>query len=153
SQAIPSRERTRDNAAAVRKNCLPDPVPPSGPAPPLISRLLARKGLRAAVVSTDRGSRDELRACLDETGWVNSVEEWPGPSENQLHSSEDVSDVILLDLLPDLETSLRFAAQVRKLRPGTSLIACFQSQPDSAMVLQAMRAGVQEVVHKPLNPD
>jgi pilus assembly protein CpaE len=148
SQATPSRGRTTDNAAAVTKS-----FPPSSTAPPLISRLLARKGLRAAVVSPDQASRDELRACLDETGWVNSVEEWPGPNENQLHADQDVSDVILLDLLPDLETSLRFAAQLRKLRPGTCVIACFQSQPDSEMVLQAMRAGIQEVLHKPLNPD
>ncbi|HJY87483.1 MAG TPA: P-loop NTPase, partial [Candidatus Acidoferrales bacterium] len=147
AQAAPPRKQPTKHAPAAAEH-----LPPSGTAPALISRLLARKGLRVAVVSPEQASRDELRACLDETGWVNSVEEWPGPNENQLHADQDVSDVILLDLLPDLETALRFAAQLHKLRPGACVIACFQNQPDSEMVLQTMRAGVQEIIHKPLDP-
>ncbi len=150
SRAIPAHQGTIDDAGAVS---LHDPTPPLSPAPPLVSRLLERKGLRAAVVSTDEASRDELRACLDETGWVSAVEEWPGPGENHSRIDQGACDLVLLDLLPDVETSLRFAAQLRTLRPGTFVIACFQRQPDSEMVLQAMRAGIQEVVYKPLEVD
>jgi|GEM_PF-316515 len=146
ARAIPSR--TIGDAAALS---LHDPAPPSNTAPALISRLLERKGLRAAVVSPDQASRDELRACLDETGWVSSVEEWSGPSENHASIENGVFDLVLLDLLPDLETSLEFATQLHTLRPGTFIIACSQRQPDSDLVLEAMRTGVQEVLPKPLD--
>jgi len=150
SRAIPAPQGTIDEAGAVSLYDLSSPL---SAAPPLVSRLLERKGLRAAVVSRDQASRGELRAYLDETGWVSAVEEWPGPGESHSRLEQSACDLVLLDLLPDVETSLGFAAQLRKLHPGILIVACFQKQPDSEMVLQAMRAGVQEVVHKPIEVD
>lgn len=120
-----------------------------------LSGLLARKGLTAAVVSTDEASRSQLRACLEQTGWVHSVLEWSVPAKGQLTPIQGVIDVVLLDLSSDLggtESSFSFAAHLRRTLPSSCIVACTHvRKPDPELLMQAMHAGVQEILHKPID--
>jgi len=111
--------------------------------------------LSAAVASGDSTSSGYLRACLQQTGLVHSVREWRMSIERFPGAGEPVPDVVVLDLSRDPEPYFAFAAHVRRLRPTVRIIACSAAaaeQPDQAMLMQAMRSGVQELLSKPINP-
>ncbi len=109
--------------------------------------------LTAVIVSDDTQSSASLRAALQQTGLVASVTEWEQPSRGDwaLNPSTPIPEVVVLDLPRDPDSALAFAAQVRRQRPNTNLVACSSlSQPDPALLLQAMRIGVQEFLPKPI---
>jgi len=106
--------------------------------------------LTAAVVSMDPGSSASLRACLQQTGLVLMVREWGVSMDSHPSPGEIVPDVVLLDLVGEPERFFAFAAHLRRLRPVVRIIALsHQQQPDPALLLQAMRSGVQEFLPKP----
>ncbi len=108
--------------------------------------------LTAAVVSTDPGSGASLRACLQQTGLVLTVREWGVSIDSHPGPGEIVPDIVLLDLMGEPEPYFAFAAHLRRLRPVTRIIAFSQQQqPDPAVLLQAMRSGVQEFLPKPFD--
>lgn len=108
--------------------------------------------LTAAVVSADDVSSGYLRACLEQTGLVQAVVIW-NHNKGEQGLGNAVPDVILLDLPRDPTELLNFASQQRRLRPQAQIVACCGSpQPDQNLLLQAMRAGVQELLPKPVNP-
>ena len=113
--------------------------------------------LAAAVASKDAASSGNVRALLEQTGLVKSVAEWTTSSrgENwQPGSGQMVPDVVLLDLSPDTEPFFALAAQLRRHRPAVRMIACSPwKTPDPELLLRAMRAGVQEFLPKPVQPD
>ncbi|HUY12634.1 MAG TPA: AAA family ATPase [Terriglobia bacterium] len=109
--------------------------------------------LTAVIVSDDPQSSASLRAALQQTGLVASVTEWEQPSRGEwtLNLSTPIPEVLVLDLPRDPDSALAFASQVRRQRPTANLIACSPlAQPDSALLLQAMRIGVQEFLPKPV---
>ncbi len=110
-------------------------------------------GLKTAVFSADRSSRSHLRSCLEQTGVVHSLHEWGSTADVYMDPVEGALDVALLDLSPDREFSLNLASTLRQLHPGCLIIACSPvSQRDPELLLQAMRAGVQEFLCTPLDP-
>ncbi len=125
-------------------------TPANEPKLPLEGRFA---GLTAAVFSPDGTSRSLLRDCLEQTGLVRSLHQWGLSADVYADPVEGALDVALLDLSPDRESSLNFASILRQLHPGSLLIACSPvSQPDPELLLQAMRAGVQEFLCTPLDP-
>jgi pilus assembly protein CpaE len=111
--------------------------------------------LSAAVASSDASYAHFLRACLQQSGLVHNVVEWPVTKDNSLPVStpEAVPDVVLLGLHRQPEPYFALASQVRRLRPTVRIIACSrQTDKDPQILLQAMRSGVQEFLAEPVNP-
>src|SRR5438067_3315268 len=109
--------------------------------------------LTAAVASTDVRSSGSLRACLEQTGLVQSVSEWGISPEHHPGSGGVVPDVILLDFVGGAETAFAFATHLRRLRPTVCIIACSPSrQPSPDLLIKAMRSGVQEFLAQPIDP-
>lgn len=108
--------------------------------------------LTAAVVSTDPRGSASLRACLQQTGLVLTVREWGVSLDGHPGPGEIVPDVVLLDLTEEPERYFAFATHLRRLRPAVRIVALSpQQQPDPALLLQAMRSGVQEFLAKPID--
>jgi pilus assembly protein CpaE len=109
--------------------------------------------LTAAVVAQDAKSTSYLRACVEQTGLIESVLEWiPSPDQHP-QPGESVPDVVLMDLAGGTETCLEFSAHLRRLRPTVCVIACSAlKQPDPELLLQAMRSGVREFLAHPVEP-
>jgi pilus assembly protein CpaE len=106
--------------------------------------------LSAAMVSSDPVGASTLRHMLMQSGWVSEVQEWASPATVQLHSAQDVPDLVFLNLSGDNEADFAFSQSLVKLRPGVTIAVCSankQGNPD--FLLQAMRAGVREFLEKP----
>ncbi len=109
--------------------------------------------LTAAVASTDVRSSGSLRACLEQTGFVQSVLEWSVSPEHHPGSGGVVPDIVLLDFIGGTETAFAFASHLRRLRPSVCIIACSPSkQPSPDLLIKAMRSGVQEFLPQPIDP-
>ncbi len=108
--------------------------------------------LTAVVVGSDRSSTSALRAALQESGLVYSVREWDLLAEAHPLPGEAIPDVVWLDLPRDAGIFLSFAARLRQLRPGVHIVAC-SATPEPALLMQAMRNGVQEFIPKPISAD
>ena len=109
--------------------------------------------LTAAVVAADAKSTSYLRACVEQTGLIESVAEWIPSANQHPQPGESVPDVVLLDLAGGTEACLDFAAHIRRLRPTVCIIACSpMKQPDPELLMQSMRSGVREFLAHPVNP-
>jgi pilus assembly protein CpaE len=101
----------------------------------------------AAVASTDSANAGYLRACLQQTGLVDSVAEWkPADSgEWQLRSGEPIPDIVVLGMSRDSsQACFALAALLRRARPTVRIIACSPpQQPELNKVLLVMRSGAQ----------
>ncbi|MBI3933167.1 MAG: P-loop NTPase [Acidobacteria bacterium] len=108
---------------------------------------------KAAIVGLDENKIGHIRACLEQTGLVGSIVEWNVPKwpEPQTPPKGTLPDVILLGLEGNAESSLSFAADLRKSNPSLRILACSPDPPpDSKLLLAAMRSGVQEILAAPL---
>src|SRR5438034_9006184 len=106
--------------------------------------------LSAAITGLDPVSSSTLRHMLLQTGFVKDVQEWAADKMAQLRHSQDVADLIFLDLNGKAELDFTVAQQLTRLRPSVHIVACFaktESNPD--FLLQAMRSGVREALQKP----
>ena len=102
--------------------------------------------LTAAIVSRDGANSSAMMKALQQTGFVHSVREWDPSTQTQLASPELLPDLLLLDLSGDIETLLALAARLRQMRPTIHIVGCTtQQQADPALLLQAMRSGVQDI--------
>jgi pilus assembly protein CpaE len=106
--------------------------------------------LTAGIASADSTTAAQLMASLQQTGLVTSVQMWALPTD-RIDLSDNIPDVVLLDLGHDPGPHFAFAANVRLLRPAVRLIACSATNPPSQeMLLNAMRSGVQDFLLKPV---
>ena len=109
--------------------------------------------LTVAIASGDSASSAQLLACLQQTGLVKSVVQWPVPGL-KLPEVDSLPDVVLLDLPRDPEAHFALGANLRKIRPGIKLVACATTVPPNPhLLLEAMRSGVQDFVAKPVSTD
>ena len=110
--------------------------------------------LTVAVVSSDAASSAQVTAALQQTGVVRSIREWTMPVAKMPETAEGLPDVVLLDLSRDAEAFFSFGAQVKRIRPGTKLVALSAlSPPTHQLMLEAMRGGVQDFLPKPVSVD
>jgi pilus assembly protein CpaE len=110
--------------------------------------------LKLGIVSGDTASSAQLAAAAQQTGLVENIREWAIPTAAIPDAAEMVPDIVLLDLGKDAERLFAFGAHVRRLRPSAKLVAVSAvSPPTQALLLGAMRSGVQEFLSKPIQTD
>ena len=110
--------------------------------------------LTAAIASSDLTTSAQLLAGLEQTGLVSSVMQWTIPTERALDASEQMPDVVFLDLAREPEPFFAFANQLRRMKPTIKLIACSAAvPPQPSLLLEAMRSGVQDFLGKPVQPE
>jgi pilus assembly protein CpaE len=108
--------------------------------------------LTVAIASSDSTSSGQLVAALQQTGIVKSVKEWAIHAMKMQETAEGLPDVVLLDLGGDPDPFFTFAAQVKRIRPATKLVAVSAvSPPTHQLLLGAMRGGVQDFLPKPVS--
>lgn len=109
--------------------------------------------LTAAIATKDAGHNETWRACLQQTGLVKSVLDWPLSLEHPGRPETPAPDVVLLDLSTDAEASFTFASRLRQIYPTVRIVAYTpQPEPNRELLMRAMRSGVQEIVSRPLEP-
>jgi pilus assembly protein CpaE len=107
--------------------------------------------LTAAVLSGDAEISGVLRASLEQSGLVGRVYQLAATGNPEMRPGEAPPDIVLLDLGRDFESALASAAAWRRRYPSVCIIACAPfKQPDPALLLQAMRSGVQEFLSAPV---
>ena len=110
--------------------------------------------LTAAIASSDLTSSAQLLAGLEQTGLVNSVLQWVVPADRMPDASENMPDVVFLDLARDPDPFFSFANQLRRIKPAVKLIACSAAvPPQPSLLLEAMRSGVQDFLGKPVQTE
>jgi pilus assembly protein CpaE len=107
--------------------------------------------LTAAVAASSPESSGYLRACLQQTGFVQSVAEWAISSEQHPAPGESVPDMVLLELGTSAESCFGFAAHLRRLRPSVCTMVCSAKEPRPEMLIEAMRNGVREFLGQPVD--
>lgn len=108
--------------------------------------------LTAAVAASNADSAGYLRACLQQTGLVQSVSEWAISTEQYPAPGESVPDVVVLELGVSADACFAFAAHLRRLRPSVCTMVCSAKQPHPDMLIEAMRHGVREFLGQPVDP-
>jgi pilus assembly protein CpaE len=108
--------------------------------------------LTVAVVSGDVASRNALAKCVQQTGLARDILECTDSPDSYPVMRETVPEVALLDLpADDPGPQFEFAAFLHRLSPGIRMVACSEvAEPESALLMQAMRHGVREFLRKPL---
>jgi pilus assembly protein CpaE len=106
------------------------------------------------IASGDPTSSAQLVASLQQTGAVRSIKQWPIPAEKLPDSGETLPDVVFLDLGRDPDPYFTFGSMLRRMRPGMKIVACSAASPNNhQLLLEAMRAGVQDFLPKPVSTD
>jgi pilus assembly protein CpaE len=109
--------------------------------------------LTVAIASGDPASSAQLLANLQQTGLVKSVKQWAVPAEKLPDSADSLPEVVFLDLSRDPEPYFQLGAQIHRARPAVKLVACSAvTPPNHQLLLEAMRAGVQDFLAKPVDP-
>jgi pilus assembly protein CpaE len=109
--------------------------------------------LTVAVVGKDLANRAVLAKCLQQTGLARGILECADSPDSYPALRESVPEVVLLDLSPDNPTSqFELASFLHRLSPAIRIVACSElAEPDSGLLMQAMRHGVREFLRKPLD--
>src|SRR6201987_2783 len=110
--------------------------------------------LTAAIASSDLTSSAQLLAGLEQTGLIATVLQWVAPTDRLPDSTDNMPDVVFLDLARDPDPFFAFANQLRRIKPTVKLIACSAAvPPQPSLLLEAMRSGVQDFLGKPVQTD
>jgi pilus assembly protein CpaE len=109
--------------------------------------------LTAAVVSHDSMSRAALAVCLQQTGLTRQILECTDSPDSYPILTEGLPEVVLLDLSPkDPGPQFEVAGFLHRLSPAIRIVACSELQePDSALLMRAMRYGVREFLRMPVD--
>jgi pilus assembly protein CpaE len=108
--------------------------------------------LSVAIAGSDPVACSTLRYMLLQTGLVKEIQQWASVKTVELRQSEDVPDVVFLDINGTDEPDFTFPQQLTRLRPSVHIVLCSakkESNPD--FLLQAMRAGVRDFLQKPFD--
>src|SRR5580704_11081221 len=109
--------------------------------------------LTVAIASGDPASSAQLLASLQQTGLVKSVKQWAVPADKLPDSVDSLPEVVFLDLARDPEPYFQLGAQIHRAKPAVKLVACSAAvPPNHQLLLEAMRAGVQDFLAKPVDP-
>jgi pilus assembly protein CpaE len=102
--------------------------------------------INAAIASANPTTAGHLRACLQQTGLVQSVTEWnpPAQGEWQVRPQESMPEIVVLDIDRDPTMFFSLAANLRRLYPTVHVIACSTHDPGPELLLEAMRSGIRE---------
>ncbi len=115
-----------------------------------IAECTAGSLLSVAIASCDPAACSSLRHMLLQTGLVKGIHEWASGKAVELRHSQDVPDIVFLDLNGTPQSDFAFAQQLAKLRPSVHIVACSAKKESSPeFLLQAMRSGVRDFLQKP----
>ncbi len=104
-----------------------------------------------SIISAKTDTGGALDECLRQTGLVASVRYWT--PDRCPDRAAAVSDVVILDLSRRAEACLALTAHLRELQPKVLLIGWSPSgPPDTELLLQCMRSGVQDILSPPIDP-
>jgi pilus assembly protein CpaE len=112
----------------------------SGPAQPVLS---------VAILGLDPVAGSTLRHMMQQTGLVKEVHEWASKAA-EARNSQDVPDVVFMDVPESGQADFALAQQLARLRPSVHIVACSarrESNPE--FLLQAMRSGIRDFLQKP----
>lgn len=106
----------------------------------------------AAIAGADSTLASTLRAFLQQTGLIGSVVEWDLRKGLDRPDQKAASaDVVVLSLDGASGAALAFASDLRRSNPVVKIIAYSPDRhPDSQLLMNAMRSGVQEFLPSPL---
>jgi pilus assembly protein CpaE len=108
--------------------------------------------LTVAMAGADPVGNSTLRAMLQQTGLVKSVQEWASLSVAKPGHPDDVPDVVFLDLSTGMGSEFAFAQQLGRVRPSVNIIVCStKNETNPEFLLQAMRSGIRDFLQKPYN--
>ncbi len=106
--------------------------------------------LTTAIVSSKTDVGSPLEKSLRQTGLVASVRHWT--PDRWPSTATAISDVVILDLSHCAEACLALTARLRELQPKVLLIGWAPSgPPNTDLLLDAMRCGVQDVLSTPID--
>jgi pilus assembly protein CpaE len=109
--------------------------------------------LIAAIATKDATHNETWRACLQQTGLVKAVLDWPLALDQPARQEPRAPDVVLLDLSADSEAAFAFASRLRQVYPAVRIVAYTPlPEPNRELLMRAMRCGVQDIVSRPLEP-
>jgi pilus assembly protein CpaE len=115
-----------------------------------IGRIPATPSLRVAIAAVDPVGCSTLRHMLVQTGLTKSIEEWALSNPPEMRNSQDVPDVVFVDLSPNNKMDFSLAQQLNRMRPSTHIVACSASRESNPeFLLQAMRSGVRDFLERP----
>jgi len=107
---------------------------------------------KVALAGADPIGNSTLRAILQQSGLVKDTQEWASLDAVKLRHTDDVPDVVFLDLSTGRGSEFAFAQELSKLRPSVTIIACStKSETNPEFLLQAMRSGIRDFLQKPYN--
>jgi pilus assembly protein CpaE len=116
---------------------------------------MTASGLRAALISTDAGFREQIRdILLDEamgvTLGLEIPERFAAFGEEQVRRLRDVHpEILVLDLEDDPELGVKFAQFFSNTHPGRRILAVGPALSQD-LLLSAMRAGAADYLIKPV---
>ncbi|HSC45455.1 MAG TPA: AAA family ATPase [Candidatus Acidoferrum sp.] len=106
--------------------------------------------LKVAIAGSDRAGNSTLQAMLEQSGLASEVKEWAWLNELKLRNTQDVPEVVFLDLSAGMGAEFIFAQELSKLRPSVHIIACSaKMETNPEFLLQAMRSGIRDFLQKP----
>ena len=106
--------------------------------------------LSVAIASSDPIGCSTLRHMLLQTGLVSEIHEWASAKSVELRHSQDVPEVVFLDISGSGQSEFAFAQQLGRLRPSVHIVACSaKKESNPEFLLHAMRSGVRDFLQKP----
>lgn len=108
--------------------------------------------ISVVVIDPDEKSRQSVKALLKGVHRVKIVAETGDLTRGFEKIGELKPNVVILDLSPNAEQTLKMAERLTQTFPQTTLfVTSFQIIPE--IIIKAMRAGAREFLFKPLNRD
>jgi pilus assembly protein CpaE len=140
--------REQVNPAAV----LVDSTPVHTESPERNLEEAIRPVFKVAMAGADPIGNSTLRAMLQQSGLVKDTQEWASLDAVKLRHTDDVPDVVFLDLSTGMRSEFAFAQELSRLRPSVTIIACsMKNETNPEFLLQAMRSGIRDFLQKPYN--
>jgi pilus assembly protein CpaE len=117
---------------------------------PAMAAVAGAPALSVAIFGLDPVACSTLRHMLQQTGLAREIHEWASAKAPEPRNSQDVPEVVFIDVTESGRADFAFAQQLVRLRPSVHIVACSprrESNPE--FLLQAMRSGVRDFLQKP----
>ncbi|MBZ5641875.1 MAG: AAA family ATPase [Acidobacteriia bacterium] len=109
--------------------------------------------LNVAVVSPDAIGRAALVKALQQTEMVRHVFDYSDAPSTFVALTAAQPEIVFLELsTEDPNPQFEVAAHLHRMSPAIQIVACSaQAEPDAALLMKAMRFGVREFMHTPVD--
>jgi len=117
---------------------------------PAMAAVAGAPALSVAIFGLDPVACSTLRHMLQQTGLTREIHECASAKTAEPRNSQDVPEIVFMDVTESGRVDFAFAQQLARLRPSVHIVACSprrESNPE--FLLQAMRSGVRDFLQKP----